>query len=376
MKPKTALQFRKATSADNDRLLKFFSQSEIHGPIDLKLERKISYFDIYKIMGDDSHTFLLESPKGEIVVSLTLVLREALIRRERVRIGTIVDLRLTTQKMALRGLSDGLTPLIEEQKKIHNLNAIFCSLSETQERALHSFIRPRLARSYLPRFYLVDRFDVVTLHGFLPTFGRERISVKIQSAEATDLAGLSEYLHARAEARFLGWPDLHDRLDGIYKLDALASRDRFLIARNYSGDIVGCCALIPVQVFQHFKVLRYNGFARTLKTAFNYLSLLGWVQRMPALNKDFPLVYMAHVEANNSDIFLALLRAANEKKGHGRKLAYCHFENDPILMPTSPMITTRMPFMLYTVVPADEPAPHFLRRSPLEPAPDWDPLLL
>ena len=370
------LQFKTATPADNDRLLQFFADAEIRGPIDLKLRRKNSYFDIYKIMGEESHTFLLEDPKGNIAVVLTLVIRDALIRREKMRVGTIVDLRMTTQKIALRGLSDGLAPLIEEQKRTHRLDAIFCSLSEAQERILHSFIRPRLTRSYLPRFYLVDRFDAVTLHGFLPTLGRSPISIKISAAQKSDLVELSGYLKERAESRFLGWTDLTDRLHALQQLDALASRDRFLIARNYENKIVGCTALIPIQIFQNYRVLRYNGFASTLKTAFNFMSLLGWVDRMPAVNRDFPLVYLAHLEANNSDIFLELMRAANAAKGSNRNLAYTHFQHDPIRMPMSPMITTRMPFMLYTIVPAGDPTPHYLRRSPLEPAPEWDPLLL
>ncbi|MGE3973946.1 MAG: hypothetical protein AB7F59_05410 [Bdellovibrionales bacterium] len=360
----------KATESDAPELTKFFACQILHGPVDIQIVRPGHFFDQYRLQSSEFDVFVLKTNENEIRGMATIIYRKAFIAGNETYIGYCTDLRVAPDRETILTWTKHFLPVLQDAMKERNCKYFFSVVVPQDSRAYNALVRPRSARRNIPRFYMLARFELVTVMGRLPWATKPLSTIDIQRGENKDFEPLLEYLQKSSQERTLSY---------VYTPELLRERltrwpgfsiESFFIARDSKGKIIGCVAPWDSFEVQNFVVREYHGFTKTLKTAVGLASYTGIAQALPDLNKSLNFMYLTHLYADNPDIFYSLLYESYEIARPNKSLVYGHFVNHLTTLPPRPFLSTTLPLAVYSLLPPDQPLPDFLRMSRLVAAPD------
>lgn len=364
------MKFDLATENDSQELIRFFQRHSFPGPVEVTIKRAHPFFDFYKISSDDYDPYILRNEAGAIVGLVTLIFRETWLNGKKEKIGYITDLRIEPQREALLSWSQSFLDIIDESKNKRQCRFLFTVLSQEQGKAYNTFLRARSHKRKMPRYYLLRKFDYVTLHGRLPYFTRPLDTLDISSASKSDLVALLEYLNKKMQERPLGFSFANENelMSHLASLKGLSLSD-FLLARDADGNIVGCVAPWDATPVQSFSVTNYHGYVAGLRQFLKFGSLLGMAKKLPERNRTLRFKFLTHLLCDNPDIFQSLLYYAYKQTQGTEFLSYLNFHDEYTTHVPQYYMAGSLPFGLYTIWNEDEALPEYLLPSPMLPPP-------
>jgi hypothetical protein len=171
-----------ATDEDNERLLHYFAQMTMPGPIDIRSRRMFNFFNQYRIQTEDYVTCLLENEKKEIEAMASILFRPGKIDGVDEMIGYATDLRVSPTRRAILNWSQHFLPVLEAERESRNCRYIFSAVPHSQRQAYNAFIRPRNLRRRMPRYHLFRRLELVSIHGLWPFHDLPLSGIKVRTA--------------------------------------------------------------------------------------------------------------------------------------------------------------------------------------------------
>ncbi len=368
-----------AKESDNAKILEFFNkQSFLTGPpVDITINRKNSFFDKYKLQSEDFDTFIMEDRRGEIHGVATLLYRDALIQGTPTLIGYGTDLRVSANRQATLQWPELFFPAFKDSLEKRNCKLTFSVINFSQIQAMNALIRPRAQRRDIPRYYLIRKFDLVSLHGRTPFLqGNPLNTVKIFEGTPNDLEPLVEYLKKKTESHLFAFPYSIEFMENRFKKWKGLSIEKFLIAKDVHGNIVGCCAPWSNAHLQTLDVTKYSDLGESFHLLSRLISIVRMGKALPASGQPLKLSYLTHLNCDNPDIFRRLLKSALKRSPRDEFLVYVNFDRDAATLPPPVFISSTLRFAMYSVLAPETPLPSYLQPSPFSPPPELEAVLI
>ncbi len=368
-----------ATEADSDDLKKFVIKQPFltNYTIDLAIDRKGSFFDKYRLQSDDFVTYKMTNDAGEIEGIASMIFRRTLLNGTETLVGYATDLRISNSRQAIVQWPEKLMPALNIEAQNRNCDYVFSIFNVNQTRAMNALIRPRSQRRSIPRYYLYKHFEFITLHGKMPFTDLPFLStVKMSRLTDNDIEPLAHYLKSKTMHRPLAFEYTPDLINYRLKNWPGFSKDNFIIARDSQKNIVGCVAPWKASQIFNVSVLNYSGFGETMYAFSKWFSLFKFVKKLPRIGETLPLKFLTHFYADNPDIFGALLAEAFRVTSRDELLSYIHFNGMPLTMPPKSFLTSKIPFAMYSVLPAEKQLPEFLQLHKVTPPPEIEPIMI
>src|SRR4051812_25173665 len=110
------VKMSRATIQDSEPLKIFYSDQNVGGTVDLRMVRRGTFFDQYRLQTPDFETFLLKSQDGQesaIEGVGTLLFRKGNLEGELQTIGYATDLRISSRRAAIAGWAQHFLPLLK-----------------------------------------------------------------------------------------------------------------------------------------------------------------------------------------------------------------------------------------------------------------------
>ncbi len=360
-----------ASETDSDRLGKYFQSHPIPGLIDLSINRQGHFFDQYRLQSNQFDTLILTDHNGEIQGMASFVFREALINGERGTIAYATDLRISPTRKAILGWSQHFLPILNDVVQKRGCQYVFSVLSTADRRIYNTFVRPRVLHGNKPRYHLFRRFQAITIHGYYPFAPKPIGTIDIRSAEREDIDPLLDYLRKNNSKRPLQFiydeTLLNYRLEHWHGLKLSDFRIAFDRKKNIVGLVVPWCA----DAVHQYIPQAFHGMAQTVKTGVAFASWLRWTRKFSSIGKPFRFEYLTMLNAKNPDILYALIHDAFVRSKRDF-LVYLHFVDDIMTLPSRWMITSKLPFALYTVLPPGKAPPLSFQPRPLASSPEFE----
>lgn len=361
------MELIRASDADNEKLLHYFTQGTLPGSIELRLRRMFNFFNQYRIQSDDFVTYLLQSEQNQVEALATILFREGHIEGKNEVIGYATDLRVSPTRRAILNWSRHFLPILENERAMRNCRYIFSVVPHSQRQAYNALIRPRNLRREMPRYHLFRRLEVVSLHGLWPFHDLPLAGIKIRSATENDFEQLARYLLWKTENRPLRfYNSVEDFRRGLDRWRDLYI-ENFLLAFDKNGQIIGCTAPWSPERVQRIYPVAYDDKAKHFHDLLTTLSWVRLAHSLPKEGHEFEFRHLTHLHADNPDIFYSLLYSAFQQAGKKEFLLYPHFEGELLTKPPRSFISAKTPYGLYCILAAHDPVPHFLKPQSLHP---------
>lgn len=355
-----SLELRAAKADDSERLKIFYSSETLGSDFELRISRKDAFFESYRLQTSDFDTYILQQQAGQIEACGTILFREGRIGDSFQTIGYATDLRVSHHRDAIRSWANHFTPCLDQSTHRRGCHYAFSIVPGDRHGAFNTLIRPRSSRRQLPRFYLLRPFEVIAIHGQMPWASRVP-GIDVRSATMADLEAIANYLNHRSRRRPLGFRYTAELLSFRLRSWPNLKIENFLIATDAGGDIIGCVAPWSPSALMNLEVVNYGGFIATFRSMLRAGSFLGWTRPLPAVGEELRLRHLTHLNADNPDIFEALLLESMERHPNDHFQCYPHFEGHPLTTPPQQMITSAFPFALYTVLRPGDALPDELK---------------
>jgi hypothetical protein len=358
--------------ADGARVATFFNETELSGSIDFKI-RRTDFFAQYRFQSDDFETLMMVDDDGKIHGVVSLIFHTGFIHGEKQRWALATDLRISNTRQAVVQWSDLFLPALQEARDRRNCRYVFAAVIQHDNLAYNALIRPQSERRKLPRYYLLNRFRVIAIHGRWP-FSRDPLpAIEIQHAKASDLEAASQYLQKKAIQRLIASDHQPANLaESIQRRPGMKIED-MLIARDKKNNIVGLTIPWRNDSVSAWVPSKYHSLALGIYSALWWFSKIRVVQPLPPVGSPIQSKILTHLTVDNPDILMAILdHAYNETKGD-EILMYPYFRNDWKMLPPRSFIATSLPWGLYSILPPGEPQPEWLiPDQPQKYAPEFD----
>ncbi len=364
----------RAFEADGPNLAQYFHGTNLTGRVNLRLERKDSFFAHYKIQSDEYTTFMLvdEKKPGKIQAMVTMVFREAQIAGEKCKVAFVSDLRVSAKRNVILKWTQYLLPTLRDESLAHGCKHVFSVVNEWHGQAYNAFVRPRTIRRELPRYYLFRRFEAICLHGLWPFATPPLDTIQVRFARPNEFEKLAHYVGSKMGGKLLSFNFSAEQFKKNLSLRTKLQVEDFLLALDYNENIVGCTALWNPSNTQEFYSVNYDTKVATLKEALQFLSYFGMTRRLPDTGKTLNFVVMSYLLANNPDIFQSLLHKAFHAVTDDHFLIYPHFEGSLLTQPPKSFIHSQFRGGIYCVLPPEEAPPDFLKPRIIAEAPEFD----
>lgn len=347
------LKLREATPLDSLELNRFFSSIPVQGFLEIKVRRQVDFFSFFHRLGQKFQTFLLENSKSEILGTASFLFQTRKLGEQLIFTGYGCDLRISPQRKAILSWSDYFLPLIEKIKGEHNLDYLLTSLNLTESQVINAFIRPKVKRSNRPLYELVQKYNLVTIHGFYPFRFSLNDNILVSRFEQKDKEALIVYIQEKLKNYDLIPEELLLDVDRYIQKSLLYSWHQFFIAKDLSGKIVGCVHPLSSSLLQNYFPMSYNQQAHNFRQFLKFVSFFRIGRRLTRpysrTQKEEALHFkMLHfLFFDHPDIFNSLVNDAYKHTQQNEFLIYAYQPENFQLRPPPGTIHTEIPYALY-----------------------------
>lgn len=342
----------RATEQDSEKIKAFFDSKTIMGSIDFSIRRDGNFFDQYRLMSDDYETHLLLDNDEEILGLASLVFREGFVQGEKTIWGYATDLRIAPTRMAILRWAEHFVPILEAACQERRCQYVFSTVHTNDNQVYNALIRPAShSRRSLPRYHLANKFKLIFLHGQMPFAPKPLPSIRLHPLEENDIEALCSYLMERSKLRPMAsiyHPDHF--LEQLKRWPGLTQGD-FRIAKDKTGQIIGCAGLWNSRAVQSLIPQTYHGLALTRHQSLKAMGFFGLARPTPEPGSVFPIRMLTHLACDNAEVFYRLVHDAFSRLNPGEFLAYLHFRGHWRTLPPISYIATSLPMGLYMIIP-------------------------
>jgi len=349
------LKLREATPLDSIELNRFFSSIPVQGFLEIKVRRQVDFFSLFHRLGQKFQTFILENHKSEILGTASFLFQNRKLGDQLIFTGYGCDLRISPQRKAIMSWSDYFLPLIEKIKSQHALDYVLTSLNLTESQVINAFIRPKVKRSNRPLYELVQKYNLVTIHGFYPFRFSINDNILISKFELKDKDALIAYIQEKLKNYDLIPEELLLEVDHYIQKSLLYSWHQFIVAKDFTGKIVGCVHPLSSSLLQNYFPINYNQQAHNFRQFLKFVSFFRIGRRLTRpfsrTHKEEALHFkMLHfLFFDHPDIFNSLISDAYKHTQQNEFLIYAYQPENFQMRPPRGTIHTEIPYALYEI---------------------------
>lgn len=356
----------------NEKLIKNFYTYPVGTSPIMHIERTKDFFAPYRILSDDFETCILVNDKEQILAMMTLIFRKAWIQGKKTTVGYVTDFRVSSFKEAHIYWAEHYLDFLEVNRKKRNCNYIFSIVTTEQEKIYNKLIRPLANKNTLPRYYLLNNFDFVNIHGLFPFPTRPLEQAKIENATQRNKQELFDYILENRKYRPISFAQsIEDVAQQIDRWTDLNIED-FLIARDYQGKIAGCVAPWSNKNLQQIRVTQYNSSTRAARESLQFYSYIGDANQMPLPGGKINPVYLTHLYARHPEVLYSFLYHCQKNSQTSDLLNYSHFNGHLLTTPHKSFIRSKISCGLYLILSPQNELPNFAQPSSTQDPPDFE----
>lgn len=359
-----------AQMSHNEELLEFYSRFPLENYMQLKLDRGRDFFKYYTIQTDQFVTYILRDEKDNAIAGLVSFMIEVVqIDGKTVRIAWSRDLRISPDRKAILSWSEHTKDVFAEIRKIFSVDYFMTSLNMNEVVALNTFIRPRIQRRFMPRYFLYRKFDLVSLHGQFPFTRPPNSKLKIRrgNPNQADLY-LSYLLKKNQDYAFSLYTNKENFLEMMDRWSSLSWED-FFIAFDAKDNIVGMMSSWSSAGVQDFIPLRYSLRAHNFRQFLKFGKLFQWSRTLTKpyhrikIEASLNFRSLNHIYVDHPDVFHSLLWKAFDEARDNEFLVYARDRKSIHLKPPLGWISAEQTYGVYCTALPDEETPPFLHPS-------------
>ncbi len=350
-----SISLREATPLDSPELNRFFSSIPIQGFLDIKVHRQVDFFSLFHRLGQKFKTYILEMNSSEILGTASFLLQNRICNQKNQKIAFGCDLRIASQRKAILSWGKYFIPQIKNLSVSENTDHVITSINLTESQVINAFIRPKITRIDRPIYELIQKYNLVTLHGFYPLQFKINKNIFISKAQPSDKELLIKYLKLKLKNLELVHSDYIEDLDVSIQKSLLYSWNQFLIATNSAGDIVGCTHPVSSTLLQDYFPQNYNKQANNFRQFLKVCSFLGFSRKLTKpfsrTNKEqtlnFKMLHFLFFE--HPDVLNSLIRHTYKNSQNNEFLIYAYQSENFTYRPPMGTIHTEIPHALYEI---------------------------
>lgn len=365
------LRLVKATQEHSAPLQKFYQQQTLAGHLNYGLFRPNSFFDKYSLVSDDHHTAVLMDNEDNILGAASIAFKKTFIDRQEQVAGFLSDLRVASQRHAIKSWAEFLVPDLYRQMEERQCKYVFSAMEQFENQAFNALLRPQKRRRHLPRYYLFRHLRLVFYLGYWPWQLKTESSINVQYAGPNDVEEIADYLLSKRVGSRLYHRISAEILRERFKTWPQFSINNFLVARRYDGTIIGCMAPWNNKEVQQLEVKSYTPSMEILQKTLGVAQLTGFAKPLPKEDTLASVKMITHCAVDHSEVFLALMIRAYKDSDKHELLVHTNYNGDYYTRPPGAFITTKIPYGFYSVLPPKEDLPSFLQPNPFTPPPDF-----
>ena len=315
-----------------------------------RFERAPDFFALHNAHNPDNATWIV-TRQGRIVSTTSVVVRPAYIDGSIGTVAYLADLRQASGR-GVSGLWRKVAiAVLDEIRVDYGATLAYCSILRDNRIAGSSILESRLGKQL--GFGRLRGYRTVSVVGMLPwrRWGRRRFA--IHRASSSDSEELREFVDAQSR-------DL--QLSPVFDLQTWQRRitdwpgfgiEKFLIARDSRGHIVGCVAPWNSSAINRIVIDALPKRVEFLRKALNAATVF---TRRPQISvgasTHLPDLCLTHIRVKDRDpkIFAELLTVAFREMIRTRSyatLTFCLYDEDPLWRALRNMIFTTVPMDLY-----------------------------
>lgn len=318
----------------------------------LRFERSPDYFALHDAHSPDHVTWVV-TRHGRIVSIASAVVRPAYVDRRVRTAAYIADLRQARGRGLAGVWRTVAAAALDDVRKTFGATHAYCSILRGNRLARASILESTLGTEL--GFEHLRGYRTVTIAAKLP-WPRARTRNRrfaVRHATAQDGEALRAFVDAQSRAQQFGpvfdaptWQRRLEQWPGL-------GLERFLLATDESGAIVGCLAPWDASSINRIVVDALPRGAETLRRTVNALSLVTRRPKIPVgPGTQLPDVAFTHVfiADRNPDVLGALLACAYREVMRTRRyatLSLCLYDGDPLWAALRGMVYSTVPMDLY-----------------------------
>lgn len=359
------IHLREANPLDSENLNNFFSSVPLLGDLDLKIHRPVDFFSFFQKLSPRFKTYILEESlefnQHEILGTASFIYSTQLTNKEKIQIAFGCDLRISSQRKAIIEWSKYFLPQIEDILDQDHVDHIITSINMTEAQAINAFIRPKIKRSNRPIYELVQKFELVTIHGFYPARFSVNQHIYTERFQAQDKPALIDYLQKKLNNLDLVDIRWIEDLENNLKSSSIYSLNSFIIAKNADQQIVGCVHPVKSKQLQNYFPQSYNTKANNFRYFLKVMSFLGLGRKLTKpfsrTNKEETLSFkMLHfLFFEHPDVFGSLINKTYKSSLDNEFMVYAYQPENFKMRPPKGTIHTTIPYGLYEIKKPTEP---------------------
>jgi hypothetical protein len=328
---------RESTPLDSTALNDFFSSIQTEGKLSIKIRRQIDFFSFYRRLNLNFKNFIFESTKqsrpnltsnenvthsippdisSEIIGTASFLLQNRTLYNRIVKIALACDLRISNKRKAIMNWSKFFLPKITELQLEEKIDHFITSINLTESKAINAFLRPRQLKDSLPIYELIQKYNLVSVHGFFPLIHSLVKNIKIENAVEQDKEALVQYINLKLQDYELVPEEIKNNLYEYISQSILYSFSHFLIAKDPQGNIVGCTHPVSSGLLQDYFPQKYDQQANNFRQFLKFTSFLRFSRTLTrpfsSTNKEQTLnfrmlhfLFFDHAEVLNSLVYKA-----------------------------------------------------------------------
>jgi hypothetical protein len=354
---KSELILREANPSDSTELNRFFSSIPIQGFLDIKIRRQIDFFSLFHRLGKQSITYILEKLDSEILGTATFIFLNRICGQQPLKIALGCDLRISSQRRAILSWGQYFLPQIKILLNSEKLDHIVTSINLSESQVINAFIRPKITRTDRPIYELVQKYNLVTVHGFYPLQFVQNQNIQILKNIGPGKDKLITYLTSKLKNLELVPAEYLEDLESAIHKSLLYSWNQFIVATNSKGDIVGCTHPISSSLLQDYLPQMYNQRAHNFRQFLKVSSFLGFGRKLTkpfsSTNKEQTLNFriLHFLFFDHPDILPSLVHNAYTESKNNEFLIYGYQSENFAYRPPKGTIHTVLPHALYEIKP-------------------------
>ncbi|WP_322040659.1 hypothetical protein [Burkholderia diffusa] len=342
-------RIRPATAVDNERLLAFQTRYAMRGDMPLRFDRSPDYFALHRCHSNDYRTWLAEDSAGRVKGMASMVVRDGYLAGEKQRIAYLGDLRIAPDRELARTWVDYVVDRLADLARNEDVLHTYCCVIRDNRIATQSLFRTGKRTQLGFRHW--RGYSNVSIYA-RRIAARCAGSVRITGASATDADALCAFLDHQSRFQPFGC---------VFTADEFARRlstwpdfgiERFLVARDTHGRIVGCVAPWDAGRIKRIVLERLPRSLSALRYGFNTIAPLLGRPTIAAPGQPLRDIYLTHLHVSGRDpaIAHALLDAVwQRERSRYALLQLCLYDHDPLWPALHGYRYTALPMDLYTL---------------------------
>ncbi len=354
---KPELILREADPSDSTELNRFFSSIPTQGFLDIKIHRQIDFFSLFHRLGQQFKTYVLDQNNSEILGTASFLYQNRICNQQIQKIAFGCDLRISPQRKAILSWGKYFLPQIKILLGTEKIDHIVTSINLSETQVINAFIRPKITRTDRPVYELVQKYNLVTIHGFYPLQFAVNKNILISKHNNPDKNMLASYIHQKLKNLELVSEEYLQDLNSAIQKSLLYSWNQFVIATNSKGEIIGCTHPVSSTLLQDYLPQNYNHQANNFRQFLKFSHFLGFGRKLTKpfsrTNKEQTLNFkMLHfLFFDHPDVLKSLVDFTYKNSKNNEFIIYSYQPENFSYRPPQGTIHTEIPQAIYEIKP-------------------------